>query len=187
MQLQAQSDASYLGETLARSRGAGLLYFGSNSDGSVNGVIDTFSSIIPTVCSSVAEAEYAALFMLGKEVTSARHTLHDLGYSQASTKIVCDNACAVGIANNTVKIRRSKAIDMRYHWIRDQVAQGKLLITWEAGAKNLADFFTKAHPVWKHKTLRRIFVQNPPQQHIVKCARSRRIERKKAEVLQKAE
>lgn len=178
MQLQAESDASYLSETLGRSRGAGLLFFGRNEDGSVNGMIDTISCIIPTVCSSVGEAEYAALFIVGKELTSARHTLSDLNHPQASTRIVCDNACAVGIANNTVKIRRSKAIDMRYHWIRDQVSQGKFNIHWEAGDKNLADFFTKAHPVWKHKALRRLFVHSPPRQFIAECARSRRIARK---------
>jgi hypothetical protein len=179
MQLKAQSDASYLSETLARSRAGMLLYFGINKDGTVNGIIDAASCIIPTVCSSVAEAEYAALFLVGKEIVSARHTLYDLGYPQGSTIIKCDNSCAVGIANVTVKQKRSKAIDMRYHWIRDQVQQGKVTVTWEAGVLNLADFFTKAHPVWHHKAMVGTFVHVPKRTSIVNTTRSRRIARLK--------
>jgi hypothetical protein len=68
---------------------------------------------------------------------------------------------------------------MRYHWIRDQVTQGKFTIKWEAGSKNLADYFTKPHPVWKHKEMRRIYVHTPKRHIIAECARSKRIARKK--------
>lgn len=144
-----------------------------------HGIIDAASVIIPTVCSSVAEAEYAALFLAGKEVVSARHTLHDLGFPQDSTIINCDNSCAVGIANITVKQKRSKAIDMRYHWIRDQIKQGKMIVVWEEGSKNLADFFTKAHPVWHHKNMLPLFVHTPKRTGPQDTHRGRRIERLK--------
>ena len=77
-------------------------------------------------------------------------TLAELGYPQLPTPIICDNLCAVGIANNSFTQKRSKTIDMRYHWIRDQVTLGNFTVTWEPGATNLADFFTKAHPVEHH-------------------------------------
>jgi hypothetical protein len=182
MQLKGQSDASYLSETMARSRAGMILYFSINEDGTINGIIDAASTIIPTVCSSVAEAEYAALFLAGKEITSARHTLHDLGYPQASTTIMCDNSCAVGIANVTVKQKRSKAIDMRYHWIRDQIKQGKITVTWEAGKKNLADFYTKSHPVWHFKLMRVIHVVTPKRSGPQNNARGRRIARAQATI-----
>jgi hypothetical protein len=177
MKLCAQSDASYHSESGARSRAGGALYFGLNStDGSINGAIDYISTIIPTVCSSAAEAEYAALFLVGREATSARHILHDLGYPQDTTIIMCDNLCAVGVANNDVKQKRSKAIDMRYHWIRDQVQQDKFKIVWEKGSANLADYFTKAHPVSHYTVMRRTYVHTPVPAVIRQCARSRRIE-----------
>lgn len=157
MQLHAQSDASYHSESGARSRAGGILYFGTDTDGNINGAIEYISMIIPTVCSSAAEAEYAALFLLGREATNARHILTDLGYPQHTTTIMCDNSCAVGIANDDVKQKRSKAIDMRYHWIRDQVAQGKLQVKWEKGSANLADYFTKAHPVSHYNVMRRTY------------------------------
>ena len=78
----------------------------------------------------------------------------DLGYPQTETEIFCDNLCAVGIANNTFNLKRTKTIDMRYHWIRDQVEMKVFKITWKAGKLNLADFFTKAHPVKHHLSIR---------------------------------
>ena len=58
--------------------------------------------------------------------------------------MLCDNKCAVGIANDTIKAKRSKAMDMRYHWIRDRVKQNELTVEWCRGDSNLADFFYKA-------------------------------------------
>ena len=131
-----------------------------------------YSSVL-VLCPS--EAEYAALFLIGREATNARHILTDLGYPQSTTNIVCDNSCAVGIANGSVKQKRSKAIDMRYHWIRDQVQQLNFSITWEKGAGNLADYFTKAHPVHHYVTMRSTYVSTPVPLVPRDCARSRRI------------
>ena len=47
---------------------------------------------------------------------------------------------------------------MRYHWIRDQVKQQKFRVTWKRGKLNLADFFTKAHPVHHHLAMRKIYL-----------------------------
>jgi hypothetical protein len=178
MQLCAQSDASYLSEHSARSRAGALFYFGLSHEGAINGLVEYMSMVIPTVCSSVAEAEYAALFLAGRAITNLRNILEDLGYPQKTTNIVCDNSCAVGIVNATVKQKRSKAIDMRYHWIRDQVQQGKLTVTWAEGATNLADYFTKAHPVHHYVSMRRTYVYTPKSASIRICARSRRIANK---------
>jgi hypothetical protein len=57
-----------------------------------------------------------------------------------------DNSCAAGIANDTVKQRRSKAIDMRFYWFKDRIRNGEFLIYWARGKDNLADYFTKHHP-----------------------------------------
>ena len=141
-------------------------------------MVDYMSMVIPTVCSSVAEAEYAALFLAGRTITNLRNILEDLGYPQKTTNIMCENSCAVGIVNATVKQKRSKAIDMRYHWIRDQVQQGKLTVTWAEGATNLADYFTKAHPVHHYVSMRRTYVYTPKSASIRICARSRRIANK---------
>jgi hypothetical protein len=51
------------------------------------------------------------------------------------TPIVTDNSTAAGIANDTTKRERSKAIDMRLYWIHDLVRHGEFII-WRKGARN---------------------------------------------------
>ena len=79
-----------------------------------------------------------------------RITLEELGYPQPPTPLQTDNSTASGIVNDTVKQRRSKAIDMRFYWIRDRVRQGQFFIYWRKGSINLADYFTKHHAPTHH-------------------------------------
>jgi hypothetical protein len=155
MKLVAHSDGSYLSESEARSRAGGILFLGDCADNEApNAPVCFLSVIIKTVVTSAAATEYAAAFIVGQAAISIINTLADLGYPQAETEIFCDNLCAVGIANNTFNLKRTKTIDMRYHWIRDQVKMKVFKITWKAGKLNLADYFTKAHPVKHHVNIR---------------------------------
>lgn len=155
MKLVGHSDGSYLSESEARSRAGGILFLGDCADNEApNAPICFLSVIIKTVVTSAAATEYAAAFIVGQAAISIINTLADLGYPQTETEIFCDNECAVGIANNTFNLKRTKTIDMRYHWIRDQVKMKVFKITWKAGKLNLADFFTKAHPVQHHRDIR---------------------------------
>ena len=65
-----------------------------------------------------------------------------------------DNSTANEIMNGTIKQQRSKAIDMRYYWLKDRVEQGQFKIFWEPGDANWADYFTKHHPPTHHKKIR---------------------------------
>jgi hypothetical protein len=155
MKLVCHSDGSYLSESEARSRAGGIIFLGDCGDNEApNAPICFLSVIIKTVVSSATATEYAAAFIVAQAAISIINTLADLGYPQLETEIFCDNKCAVGLANNTFNLKRTKTIDMRYHWIRDQVKQKVFKVTWKAGKLNLADFFTKAHPVKHHREIR---------------------------------
>jgi hypothetical protein len=65
------------------------------------------------VLSSAAEAELADLFLNGKETCPLCACLQELGHPQPPTPLQTDNSTASGIANDSVKQKRSKAIDMR--------------------------------------------------------------------------
>ena len=163
MTLHIQSDASYLSRPQARSVAGAIFYLGNaHQPTHINGCVHALSSIIPSVVASVAEAEYAALFQAGQEGSWLRNILSSLGYPQPPTVILCDNKCAVGIALDTIKPKRTKSIDMRYHWIRDRVRQGQYVVTWRQGTDNLADFFTKPLPVHVHQSLMPLLVHIPP-------------------------
>jgi len=162
MQLITHADASYLCETGARSRAGGLMWLGDvDNPTHMNGAIACISKVIDAVVASAGEAEYAGLFILAQEAETMRATLEEMGHKQPATTIYCDNACAVGIANGTIKQKRSKAIDMRFHWVRDRVRVGHFTIKWIKGVNNLADFFTKALPVHEHQRLKKILVHSP--------------------------
>ena len=162
MIMYIQSDASYLSRLGVHSVAGGVYYLGNkDSPTEVNGAIHTLSNAINVIVASAAEAEYAALFLNAQKGEWLRLILSEVGYPQAATLILCDNACAVGIANDSVKLKRSKSMDMRFHWIRDRIRQGHFTVQWRAGAHNLADFFTKILPVKLHQDLMRFLVHTP--------------------------
>jgi hypothetical protein len=41
-----------------------------------------------------------------------------------------DNTTATGYSNGTIKQKRTKAMDMRFYWIKDRVKQGQFKIYW---------------------------------------------------------
>jgi hypothetical protein len=86
-----------------------------------------------------AEAKLAGLFYNAQEACSFRTTLEELGHPHLPKAIQMDNECAHGIANDTVKHRRSKAMDMRFYWISDRIQQLQLIVQWKAGLSNPAD------------------------------------------------
>jgi hypothetical protein len=173
MILHIHSDASYLSEPKARSRHGGYFFLSTKAPTDdpkpddppphTNGAILTPSTIIIPVVSSATEAEMAALYENGKEAAQVRNILNEMGHPQPKTHMQTDNACAAGICNDTVKQKRSKAMDMRYYWIRDRVAQGQFVVHWRRGADNLADYFTKHHAPSHHRLMRSQYLYEPPQ------------------------
>jgi len=162
MRLRILSDCSYLSRPKAGSVVGGVGFLGSATDSTViNGPLFTISSLLDVVVASAAEGEYGSVYFNAKHGVWTRTMLAAIGYPQPPTPILCDNKCAVGLANDTVKVKRGKSIDMRFHWIRDRVRQGQFTVQWIAGEENLADFFTKALPVRRHQQLMKYFVTTP--------------------------
>jgi hypothetical protein len=158
MVLNIHSDASYLSEPRARSRLGGTYFMGSlPTDGKpiqINGPIQIHASICKFVVTSAAEAELGALFYNIQEGTILRLALEELGHPQPPTPVHCDNITAVGIANDTVKKQRSRAMEMRFFRVTDQVALGNFNVTWHPGQENLADYFTKHFEAKHHQAVR---------------------------------
>jgi hypothetical protein len=175
MVLYVESDASYLSETKARSRYAGYHYLSNMSThptqpgqpphlaSQLNGPINVPCKIMREILSSSSEAKLAGLFYNGKEVAPKCITLEELGHPQPPTSIITDNSTATGIANDTIRQKRSKAMDMCYYWIRDRVRrQGHYQVTWRSGDTSLADYFTKHHPAKLHRRMRPRYLHEPP-------------------------
>ena len=107
---------------------------------------------------SAAESEVGALFYNTRNVLPVRVTLQELGHLQPPTPIKTDNTTALGVVAKTIKIRRTKAMDMKFHWIHDQINQKLILVYWDKGKNNYGDYFTKHHPPTHHKLMRPKFL-----------------------------
>ncbi len=151
MILAVHSDASYLSEAQARSRVGGHFFCSTNSDDPPNnGAILTISQIIKAVMSSAAEAELGALYINAREAIPLRHLLAEMGHKQPPTPIQTDNSTTLGVVTNNIQPRRTKAMDMRFHWLRDRTTQGQFKYYWRPGTTNLADYWTKHHCAAHH-------------------------------------
>jgi hypothetical protein len=61
--------------------------------------------------------------------------------------ILCDNAAAIKVVENGGISKRSKHIDIRYHFFLDNIDEGNIVVSHISGEENFADIFTK--PVGK--------------------------------------
>jgi hypothetical protein len=161
MILHIHSDTSYLSENEAKSRAGGFFYMGNtnkNDKKLTNGAILIVSKVLKHVMSSAAEAEIGAVFINAKEGAVLRTTLGELGHKKPPTPMETDNTTATGYSNGKIKQKRTKSMDMRFHWIKDRVKQGQFNVYWGPGFQNLADYFTKHHSPAHHKRIRGVYI-----------------------------
>ena len=119
MVLAAHSDASYLNKSIARSRVGGHIFLSKNVEYPPNnGAILTVAQIIKDVMSLAAEAELGALFIVARECAYIRWILEELGHKQQPTPIQTVNSTAIEVINNKIQPKQTKAMDMRFLWLR---------------------------------------------------------------------
>jgi hypothetical protein len=108
-----------------------------------------------TVASSTVEAEYVAVSEAARETVWLRGLLGELGISlKDATPLWCDNQGAIRLARNPGTHRRTKHIDIRWHLIRELVADGVVRLGYVPTASQVADILTKALMRAPHQSLR---------------------------------
>jgi hypothetical protein len=122
MVLAVHSDASYLNEEEARSRAGGHHFLSEDVPLPRNkkGAIHNVAEIIKGVMSSAAEAELGAMYINARKAVEIRIILEEMGHKQPATPVQVDNSTAEGIVNKRVQPKRTKAMDMCFHWLRDR-------------------------------------------------------------------
>ncbi|GJZ51896.1 retrovirus-related pol polyprotein from transposon TNT 1-94 [Tanacetum coccineum] len=96
-----------------------------------------------TVISSM-EAEYIALSGCCAQVLWMRSQLTDYGLGFKKIPMYCDNKSDIALCCNNVQHSRSKHIDIRYHFIKEQVENGVVELYFVRTKYQLANIFTKA-------------------------------------------
>ncbi|GJZ97769.1 hypothetical protein Tco_0670222 [Tanacetum coccineum] len=97
-----------------------------------------------SVAISSTEAEYIALFGCCAQVLWMRSQLTDYGLGFNKIPMYCDNKSAIALCCNNVQHSRSKHIDIRFHFIKEQVENGVVELYFVNTEYQLADIFTKA-------------------------------------------
>ncbi|GJW75185.1 hypothetical protein Tco_0134555 [Tanacetum coccineum] len=93
---------------------------------------------------SSAEAEYVSLSACCAQVLWLRTQLTDYGFHFDKIPMYCDSKAAIAISCNPVQHSRTKHIDVRYHFIKEQVEKGIVELFFVGTEYQLADLFTKA-------------------------------------------
>jgi hypothetical protein len=161
MVLHIHSDAYYLSVSNARSHLGDLFFLGNKSpeQDTLNRFILNVAAVMKNVVASAAESEVGTCFHNAQSGAPLRVTLTELGHKQPPTPLRTDYSTAFGILNETIKQKRSKAMDMRYHWLTDRVHQKQFDVYWQPGRENLRDYHTKHHSAQHRKDMRHLILQ----------------------------
>jgi hypothetical protein len=98
------------------------------------------------VATSSNEAEYIAASEASREAYWIREIMKDLRLFESSAPsitIYMDNKGAIDLTTSDMQTKRSKHIDIRYHYTRDMVDQGIIQIKQIPTANMVADGCTK--------------------------------------------
>ncbi|GKC78802.1 hypothetical protein Tco_1129576 [Tanacetum coccineum] len=94
--------------------------------------------------STSGKAEYIALSECCAQILWMRSQLTDYGLGFNKIPLYYDNRIAIALCCNKVQHPRSKHIDIKYHFIKEQVENGVVELYFVRTKYQLADIFTKA-------------------------------------------
>lgn len=100
----------------------------------------------PCISLSTMEAEYVACTSAVQEAIWLRRFLQSLritAHVDDAVTVYCDNTAALAYAKDPKYHGRTKHIDTRYHFIRDSIAQGQVVLRHVPTSDMVADPFTK--------------------------------------------
>ncbi|SAM60890.1 uncharacterized protein UBRO_20214 [Ustilago bromivora] len=96
---------------------------------------------------SAVEAEFVAVTEAAQEVLFFKHLFKAIGIDVAIPTFFLDNTSTIQVSKDPAQHWKLKHINTKYHFIRDNVQDGKIKIKYINTAENLADTFTE--PVGK--------------------------------------
>jgi hypothetical protein len=106
-----------------------------------------------TVALSSCEAEYMAIVSITQAIMWTISMLKEIGIdfhpsvpSSVSFPIpiiLSDNKSAIAMGKNDIMHNRSKHINIKHHFIRDEISKGTIILQWISTQDQIADIFTK--------------------------------------------
>ncbi|KAF7773627.1 hypothetical protein Agabi119p4_5794 [Agaricus bisporus var. burnettii] len=108
-----------------------------------NGTISWLSRKQKTVALSSTEAEYMAISDCSRQLVWVSQLLTEIGFEIQTPMLYGDNMGSLFWSTSEVQEKRSKHIDIRFHYIRELLEQKQINLDWIDGSKNPADVLTK--------------------------------------------
>ena len=145
--LLAYTDSDWAGDIDDRKSCSGNLLMLSQ------GPISWKSKKQMSISLSTMEAEYVALSEVSREVIYIKRLLQHMGfekYVQLPINVYCDNQSAIQLSKNAVFHKRSKHIDISYHFVRELVENKEIQIYYLSTENMIADILTKSLSKCKH-------------------------------------
>eukprot|EP00253_Pinus_taeda_P008888 PITA_08888 len=157
--LKGYTDSDWAGSVDDRQSTSGyVFYMGS-------GAISWASKKQPVVSLSTAEVEYVAAIAAACQAVWLRRVIRDLCHEQEKgTTIYCDNSSAIALSKNSVFHKRTKHIDTKFHFIRELVNNGEIVLQHCRTEDQLAGILTKPLGKKSFDHFRKCLVmqKNPP-------------------------
>ena len=136
--LVGYSDADWAGDLSDRKSTSGYIFMFSG------GPVSWSSKKQKCVALSTAEAEYVALSAAVQECIWLRQLEAELSSTNdVPTLIFEDNQSTIGMAKNPQFHGRAKHIDIRHHFVREQLAHGTIQLKYCPTTEMTADILTK--------------------------------------------
>lgn len=149
--LHAYSDANWAEDREDRKSNSGY-YCSANG-----GTISWCSRKQDTIALSSAEAEYIALTETCKEVTWIVEIAREFDLKMPEkVTVFTDSQSCISMIDNQKFSNRTKHIATKYHYIREQVTNGKIKLEYVPSQENTADLMTKPLGSTKTEALRRL-------------------------------
>lgn len=136
--LKAYSDADYAGELESRRSTTGyVLQWGSST-------LTWNSQKQSIIALSTTDAEYMAACQTVKEIMWLKRLIKELNNSEpARTTLFVDNQSALDLIKNPVHHKRTKHIDIRFHYIRERYQDNEFILQFLKSTDQTADILTK--------------------------------------------
>lgn len=137
------SDADWAGDRTDRKSVSGsAIYHGDN-------LLAWFCKKQNVVALSTAEAEYIAAALASAELVYLKGLLQNFNCPPDAVLYV-DNQSAIKLIESNENSKRSKHIDIKYHYIKDLISKQEIIVKYVSTNENVADVFTKALSKQKH-------------------------------------
>jgi hypothetical protein len=135
--LHGFSDADFAGCRLDRKSTSGTCQFFGSS------LVSWSSRKQLSVAQSTTEEKYVATASCCSQLLWISYTMSDFGEEYTHVPLQCVSTSAISVPKNPVPHFKTKHIEVRYHFLRDNVEKGKITLIHVPTHDQLADIFTK--------------------------------------------